>query len=131
MHKEILNENQTTLLPLIKKFSNDFGMVGGTAIALKIGHRRSVDFDLFSYARIDHDKIRNEIRGLFEIQSTVVEEPDELTVIVKGVKITFLNFPFEISYPDMFEDVIKMPDLLTLSAMKSFALGRGQNGRIM
>lgn len=48
MHREILSENQIRLLPLIKTYSADFGLVGGTAIALHLGHRRSIDFDLFT-----------------------------------------------------------------------------------
>ena len=47
MHKEIFTKEQTDLLPLIKEFSKDFILVGGTAIALHIGHRQSIDFDLF------------------------------------------------------------------------------------
>ena len=47
MHKEILSEEQANLLPLVKTFSKNFGLVGGTAIALHIGHRESLDFDLF------------------------------------------------------------------------------------
>jgi hypothetical protein len=34
MHKEILSEEQLGLFPLLQKFENDFGLVGGTAIAL-------------------------------------------------------------------------------------------------
>jgi hypothetical protein len=48
MHRDILSENQIRLLPLIKTYSTDFGLVGGTAIALHLGHRRSIDFDLFT-----------------------------------------------------------------------------------
>jgi len=32
MHKEILTKEQAELLPLIKKFSKKFGLVGGTAV---------------------------------------------------------------------------------------------------
>lgn len=38
LHKEILTKEQLALLPLLNKFSKNFGMVGGTAIALYIGH---------------------------------------------------------------------------------------------
>ena len=48
MHEKILTEDQKNLLPLVAEFSSDFGLVGGTAIALHLGHRRSIDFDLFS-----------------------------------------------------------------------------------
>ena len=124
MHKEILSEEQLKILPLIKNFSSDFGLVGGTAIALQIGHRSSIDFDLFTRSTLNHDRIRKEIRDFYEIKSILVEEPNELTLVVEGVKITFLNYPFEINYSVGFEDVIKMPDVLTLSAMKAFALGK-------
>lgn len=124
MHKEILNEEQLKILSLIKNFSSDFGLVGGTAIALQLGHRSSIDFDLFTRAKLNHNRIRKEIRDFYEIQSVVVEEPNELTLVVEGVKITFLNYPFDINYSVGFEDVIKMPDVLTLSAMKAFALGK-------
>lgn len=48
LHKEIITKEQSKLLPLVAEFSKDFGLVGGTAIALYLGHRRSIDFDLFS-----------------------------------------------------------------------------------
>ena len=47
MHKEILSEEQSRLLPLIQVFNKEFVLVGGTAVALHIGHRKSIDFDLF------------------------------------------------------------------------------------
>ena len=47
MHTEIFNISQVALLPLVKQFKKEFYLVGGTAIALHIGHRRSIDFDLF------------------------------------------------------------------------------------
>jgi hypothetical protein len=51
-YKQILTEEQIELLPLIKAFKREFYLVGGTAIARHIGHRRSVDFDLFKYAKL-------------------------------------------------------------------------------
>jgi hypothetical protein len=48
MHTEILNKQQVELLPYLKKFQKTFHLVGGTAIALHIGHRRSIDFDLLT-----------------------------------------------------------------------------------
>lgn len=47
MHEEILNAAQQSLLPLMSQFRREYYLVGGTAIALHIGHRRSVDFDMF------------------------------------------------------------------------------------
>jgi len=49
MHTQIFNSNQTALLPLVKQFRKEFYLVGGTAIALYLGHRRSIDFDLLKF----------------------------------------------------------------------------------
>ena len=61
MHKEILTKEQVELLPIVVGFSRDFGLVGGTAIALHIGHRESIDFDLFSFEEFNNLTIRNKI----------------------------------------------------------------------
>ena len=53
MHDEILNADQLKLLPLMAQFRREYYLVGGTAIALHIGHRRSVDFDLFKMSAIN------------------------------------------------------------------------------
>lgn len=124
MHREILLKSQRGLLGLIKRFSDKFGLVGGTAIALQIGHRRSIDFDLFTLIDFDGNRVKNIIRGSFEIQSTLVENPVELTLVAGGVRLTFYKYPFGITFSEKFEDIIKMPDLLTLAAMKAHALGR-------
>ena len=124
MHKDILNTNQKKLLPLVKLFSKDFGLVGGTAIALHIGHRQSVDFDLFTNIEFDNFKIRKKIISSRKIEKVIVDENDEYTVIVNGVKITFFYYPFKINFSKEFNDIVKLPDLLTLAAMKAYTLGR-------
>ena len=124
MHNEILTEEQKRLLPLIKRFSGEFGLVGGTAIALQIGHRRSIDYDLFALEDFDTDVIRQEIRKTNKIRSTFVERFGELTVDVDGIKMTFYKYPFGIEFSENLDDFIKIPSLLTLGAMKAFALGR-------
>ncbi|ETR67936.1 MAG: hypothetical protein OMM_11053 [Candidatus Magnetoglobus multicellularis str. Araruama] len=59
MYKTILTKNQLDLLPLIQKLSKDYYLVGGTAIALHIGHRRSIDFDLFTRKKINRTSLKN------------------------------------------------------------------------
>ncbi len=124
MHKDILPENQRRLLPLIGKFSGDFVLVGGTAIAFFIGHRESIDFDLFSCKRFDNLSIINRIKEGYDIESVIIDKADELTVVVDGVKVTFLYYPYAIREEESFDGAIGTPSLLTLSAMKAYALGR-------
>ncbi len=123
MHQEILNSQQNDLLPFLASF-RDFGLVGGTAIALHLGHRSSIDFDLFSNKEFENEKIQgNILKGGKKIDHVFVDQKDEYTVLVNGVKVTFLFYPFKIGFDSEFSG-IRMADLLTLSAMKAYALGR-------
>jgi len=126
MHKEIFTKEQIKLLPLLFEFSKDFGMVGGTAIALHLGHRRSVDFDMFSPKKFGNQSLLNKIlkRWKPEDVGVIVNKLDELTFTLNAVKFTFFCYPYDIDYSQDFEGTIKIPGLLTLAAMKAFALGQ-------
>lgn len=124
MYPKVLTKEQEDLLPLIKAFSNEFGLVGGTAIALQIGHRKSIDFDLFKKGAFDILKINKNINTFFPIEQVLVENPDEYTIKVNRVQLTFYNYPFELKYNIRFDQIISMSDLLTIAAMKAFALGK-------
>ena len=124
MHKEILTSEQNKLLPLAAEFSESFGLVGGTAIALHLGHRRSIDFDLFSEKKFGNQSILNKISNFGAPDEIIVNRLDELTLIIKDVKLTFFRYPYKIDYSESFGYRIKMPNLLTLAAMKAFALGQ-------
>ncbi|OGK38212.1 hypothetical protein A3F03_02870 [Candidatus Roizmanbacteria bacterium RIFCSPHIGHO2_12_FULL_41_11] len=124
MYKNILNIDQEKLLPFVKSFSANFYLVGGTAIALYLGHRRSIDFDLFSDNSFDPMHIRTKILPCYKIDQTFSQGEGELTVLIDNVKITFFHYPFLIDRSAEFDGYFKLPDLITLGAMKAFALGR-------
>ncbi len=127
MHKEILNKKQIELLPLIHNFNKGFGLVGGTAIALQIGHRESIDLDLFSCNDINNAKIIKIIKDYFENNvdlQIIRDEIGEYTLFINKVKCTFFYYPFKIQFDVDFDNIIKMPNLITLAAMKAYTLGR-------
>ena len=123
-HKEILTKEQVKLLPLVGRFFKNFGLVGGTAIALQLGHRRSIDFDLFSPAKFGNQSLLNQISDFQVPNEIIVNKLGELTLVLNGVKFTFFRFPYNISYSENFDNTVKMPTLLTLAAMKAFAIGQ-------
>lgn len=123
MHEEILTNEQLELLPLVKLFSESFYMVEGTAIALFLGHRRSVDFDLFTN-RLDPFYVKNKlVNSSFNVENTIFESNLQLHFIINTVKFSFVEFPFRVSHPVWFKNIISMPELLDLAAMKAYALG--------
>lgn len=124
MHIEILNDEQKELLPLISSFKREYYLVGGTAIALYLGHRRSIDFDLFKNGRINHKRNIEKLEtfGYPLLVTRRVEE--QMNLIVNDVKLTFFDYPFDIPAVQRFESYAKLPSLLDLAAMKAYALGR-------
>ena len=123
-HREILNDDQVSLLPVIKEFKREYYLVGGTAIALYLGHRRSIDFDLFKFSTINAKKNIEKLNRLnvsFAITRNVTEQ---LNLIANNVKLTFFQYPFQIEAKNDFEKTIRLPELLDLAAMKAYALGR-------
>jgi hypothetical protein len=124
MYPDILVDKQSDLLPLIKQFSKEYYLAGGTAIALQIGHRRSIDFDLFTSGKLKRRSIQNTLLSSgFPPEKLLYEAYDQLHVIVNGTKITFFSYPFSIPKAGYFRDIIQLPSLLDLAAMKAFALG--------
>ena len=124
MFKNILTANQHKLLPLVKEFSQAYYLVGGTAIALHLGHRRSIDFDLFTSGRLKKQSIKRIIdRHQCPVSDVLFEDSEQLHLVVNDVKLTFFSYPYQIDAPVDFERIIHMPDLLTLAAMKAYALG--------
>ncbi|MBI5220547.1 MAG: nucleotidyl transferase AbiEii/AbiGii toxin family protein [Candidatus Liptonbacteria bacterium] len=124
MHNEVLTGEQLKLLPLVKSFSKSFGLVGGTAIALYLGHRESLDFDLFRFEEFSNYSIKTRIAKYGVIDTILVNKKGEYTFLAGGVKFTFFQFPYKIDFSGSFDDIVKIPDVLTLAAMKAFALGR-------
>ena len=122
MHLEILSEEQRQLIPLITSFKNEFYLACGTAIALHIGHRRSIDFDLFKQKRLNKSVLFKKLDNSNLSYFTSLSEYDQINLIINNVKLTFFQYPYAISSHKT--EFIPMPNLLTLAAMKAFALGR-------
>ena len=124
MHLDILSKEQKELLPLIKQFKREFYLVGGTAIALQLGHRRSIDFDLFKQSNLNTSRTLKKLNAA-KISYVVTRRVfEQINLVMNTVKITFFQYPYAIEANLDFEKTVRMPDLLTLAAMKAYALGR-------
>jgi hypothetical protein len=104
-----------------------FVLYGGTAIALRLGHRISVDFDFFMSRAIDRTAITDTLPWMRE--ATVLQDaPDTLTVLAscvdgrrESVKVSFFGMPGfgRIVEPDATDDgVLRVATLVDLMATK-------------
>jgi len=124
MYIEILSDKQQEILSFVKQFKRGFYLVGGTAIALHIGHRRSIDYDLFTFSRLNKTRIKQKIAQTSYRKNILFEDCDQIHFNLNDVKLTFFNYPYQVEHLQKLDNIITMPSLLSLAAMKAFALGR-------
>ena len=118
------------LMELLKKIMSeklfsDFNLVGGTSLALQIGHRNSIDIDLFGNSEINSDLF---IEKLSEFGEVKVAQSTKNILITKvnDVKIDFVNYKYPLLTDCLFFDTIRMASKTDIAAMKLNAIaGRG------
>ena len=108
----------------MSKFKREYYLVGGTAIALHIGHRRSIDFDLFKLSAINHKKNLDKLNASGYSHTITRRVSEQMNIIINDVKVTFFQYPFPVEPNCNFESYFRIPSLLQLAAMKAYALGR-------
>lgn len=124
MHTETLTREQDELLKFVSSFKREFYLVGGTAIALQLGHRRSIDFDLFTAGKIKRLALRRQVEQSGFPFRLLGEDVDQIHFMLNNVKMTYFAYPYPVDHPVVLDHVISMPTLFSLAAMKAFALGR-------
>jgi len=122
MHLEALKSEQKKIFEKLSLFSNYY-LAGGTALALQIGHRISIDFDFFSAKEIPSGlikKVRRVFKG-FEVK-TILDHSEQLSVVVKGIKLDFVRYKFPLVLGLIeFKDV-KMLKVPEIAATKAYTL---------
>lgn len=124
MHDEILTPSAVKLVPFVATYK-DFYLVGGTALALYMGHRISVDFDLFSVKELPASLLQG-IKRRHKNASVIVtyRAIDQLNLVIEGVKFTYLHYPYPLLDTVVTYKGISVPSVKELAAMKALAVGR-------
>jgi hypothetical protein len=127
-HLEILPEPQMRLWLQLRPIADlGFALYGGTAIALRLGHRTSVDFDFFTERALDRASLAERLPFLRTAQ-VLQESPDTLTVLASSgvtnerpVKLSFFgSITFgRVGKPQWTEDgIVQVASLEDLLATK-------------
>ena len=123
-----INEEQIRILKLLLKqdYLKDHYLAGGTSLALRYNHRKSVDLDLFVFSKFNQEK-SNMLN--IDLKKTFGNEFVNISVTKVGVfgfiddvKTDFINYPYRLIYPlDHFED-IRLASPIDVAAMKIKAI---------
>jgi len=117
---------ETGTLDLIKRLMqdpefDDFNLVGGTALALKLGHRKSIDIDLFTNKGFDSDRILKRLKGQYGSENNVAIQ-NGIFCLIDGVKTDFIAHQYPLINPIEELEGIRMASLEDIEAMKLNAI---------
>lgn len=118
---------QRALWPVLAATPDSFTLYGGTALALRLGHRASVDFDFFSNASFDPERLAEQIPYLREAERIRLA-PDTLTCRVdrRGpVLISFfggLGLGQVAAHEQCSDTLLRVASLLDLAGTKAAVL---------
>ncbi len=108
-----------------KEYLNSFVLVGGTALALQLGNRKSIDLDLFSNTDFSSNEL---LISLLDDYQIVVNNQLSQTLIstINEVEVDFIKFHYPFIRPIVIIENIRMASLEDIAAMKLDAItGRG------
>jgi len=128
-HAEVLSEAQRAVLPILGPWvsARGFYLGGGTAVALYLGHRRSVDFDWFARERIQYPLLLAEQLRECGLQMEGLQvAPGTLHVAIQDVRVSFFEYPYPLvgeptAWP---EHSAKLASLDDLACMKLAAIAQ-------
>ena len=105
---------------------SDMRLVGGTALALQYGHRRSVDLDFFGHTTEDTDELTETIReGIGQVQILSVSKRIKVYNI-RNVKVDIVNYDYPWIDDVVAEEGLRLASPKDIAAMKVNAIiGRG------
>ena len=107
------------LLPILEPFF----LVGGTALALQLGHRKSIDLDLFTPELFNNSSLVETLATNFDI-SIELEEPNMLITNIEGVKVDFVKMGYPILSPTLLIEGVRMLNLRDIAPMKLKAIAQ-------
>jgi len=98
---------------MIKKFY----LAGGTALAIQLGHRKSIDLDFFSGEKFSVSVFKKKLSttGKFSLDH---EEEQTLSGSLDGVKVSFFHYDYKLLFPPVPFLGVKLADERDIAAMK-------------
>ena len=131
LHTETIEPRTLSLLKELMglPFLDQFSLVGGTVLALKYGHRHSIDLDLFSHQKFVQAEIIALLENIFKKRFVYEHQPASFGIFgfIDDVKIDIMYYPHQLISSIETIEKVRMYSNADIAAMKIQAiLGRGQ-----
>ena len=100
---------------------NGFYLVGGTSLALQLGHRNSVDIDLFTQTDFDDNEIIALLKTRYKTEE-IFRRKNTIITLVDNVKTDFIKHDYPFILPPITEEGIIYLSKEDITAMKLHAI---------
>ena len=123
LQKQTVSPTLWKLLKLLMEepLLEHFHLAGGTALALRFGHRRSVDIDLFTGSEFDASALANQLTDEFKAQEIVIEK-NTVRGLIDGIKIDLIAHRYNQLQPVENIEGIRILSNQDIAAMKLNAI---------
>lgn len=124
LHWDIFDKKRLVLLPHLKFLKEQgFYLAGGTALALQISHRRSLDFDFYNRSEFDAQKTYQ----LFQQQEPKkllldTVSPNTLLIEFNNIAISAFYYNYPLVKPLVVSDYLNLASVEDIAAMKLIAI---------
>jgi Nucleotidyl transferase AbiEii toxin, Type IV TA system len=99
----------------------DFVLVGGTSLALQLGHRNSIDIDLFTQNTFDDGEIMELMGGKYEVMERF-RRKNTVICLLNNIKTDFIRHNYPYLLPPIEEEGIRFLSKEDITAMKFHAI---------
>lgn len=124
---------ERTTFELLKTLMHDeklkqFNLVGGTALALYMGHRKSIDIDLFSQLSFNTNDLDKYLINTYNFEILNPYKKSDATLIgyINGIKVDFICYDYPYIKPVYVHEGIRLFSMYDIAAMELTAIA--QNG---
>jgi len=102
--------------------TEDFALVGGTSLALRFGHRMSVDLDFFRPEIFDHKIIAASLAEDFTTLQITNDNSIGMMAFIEDVKVDLVTYSYPLLQPFETIEGVRMMSLPDVAAMKLGAI---------
>ncbi len=123
LHLETISPDTLTLLKEIQALDEfkDTRLVGGTALALQLGHRKSIDLDFFGKFETSLEEL-TAILSEFSTVTPVSSSRMMRFLVVNGIKVDIVSYPYDWIDSPVRAEGVALADVKDIAAMKLSAI---------
>jgi len=123
LHYTTIHPETLQLLKRLQEidYLKNFRLVGGTALALQIGHRLSLDLDLFAFSTLEVTPVLDQIDSVGKIK-IINQSPKVLNILIDDIKVDFVTYQYDFLKPIEVIDNIRLASIVDIAAMKLSAI---------